>query len=552
MPIIDSYKDNVRDISPIYADDVLNQLLPKTYTANISNGNSLITPTPPNFTHGFILNDLEKMHNSISNSKLYTDNHLYSIPDLVYQFDSSRQEINYTVLIPIMICSMKAMKKKLDDCCLEEEDVIVILIKKCTSSSQYVTVKTKQGIIDTLVTYISSLNLYKLNNNNEVYLLLNNILANNSNRGIYTKIINTIYNRNMNIQQVRITNARKNNILKTILTQVVQQNLTLPINNTAKIMVDLQLLPACPSTLVLIRDYPQSPCTPHLVRLISAYASMPAILTRTYIITKENNDCIIGMDVDDFIQIQYEYTDTTTRSQVVKNLLYIKKTDNYSYEIKELDNPQIITNKEEIVTNKVTITYLNNERFTFYYVLGSFAGYGSIERNICTFHKPNGCQHHDDGSESDSCSDHDDSSDSDSCSDIDICSYPYEMPVPDSCSDHDDTSDSDSCSDIDICSYPYEMPVPDSCSDHDDRSSSDSCSDYDDTSESDTCTDHDDRSESDSCSDNDICSYPCNIPETDGCADIDICSYPCDIHETDCCADIDICSYPCDIHETDC
>jgi len=443
MPIIDNYKNTVNDLSSFYANAIIDKLQPKTFVAGISNGNGVIDPSPLNYRHGFLIDDLEKMQIDISNSQLYFDNHLITIPDLVYQYDSSRKEINQTVLIPVMVKSIQTIKEKLDNIKIkveEEEDIIVVLDDRFTGDAQYLVVKTYKAIKDTLITYISDPNVYKLTCNNEIYLLETNILSSgNRNSFIYKQIINEKYNQNTNIKQVRISNERKNNIIKTILTQIDANIRSMSINKDdcdyeddcdrdydyenkceryydydndcerdydydcddeydydcdrrrphcrepPKIMLDLGLLPGGPSTSVLRREYYGD--QPQLVRLISAYASLPSILTEKYIVTSEDCGCIIGMDVGDFIQIVFQYVDPTTNTLEEVNLLFINKIGNYSYETRKLNiitnMEETVTNEEEIVTNSASVFYPpNNSQFTFYYVLGSFAGYGISEHNV--------------------------------------------------------------------------------------------------------------------------------------------------------------------------
>lgn len=384
--VIDSYKTSVNDISPFYANDIIDQLQPKTFVAKISNGNGLINPTPPNYTHGFLVKDLEDMQTDISNNLLYPENQLTSIPDLVYQYDSTRKEINQTVLIPVMVKSIQYIRSRISNL---EEDIIVVLINKNTDQSEYVLLKTKEEIFKILTdtNNLPDQNAYIINTiNNSLNLLASKIIGtNNNNSDIYLQIINESNNQNTNIQQVRISNERKNVIIKSLLIAISNANVN--INNNVKIMIDLALLPVGPTTNVLTRTDDPLDVPPKLVRLISTYSSIPelSILNKIeYTITETDNKCIFGMDIGDYIQIKFQYDDSSSLTgKTSKNLLYIKKTDTYSYEIKELDSNFILRDKEEIVTNEVKLSYLNNSReFTFYYVLGSFAGNGVLETNL--------------------------------------------------------------------------------------------------------------------------------------------------------------------------
>lgn len=371
--IIDSHKNNVKDISPFYANAIIDKLQPKTFVAKISNGNGLINPSPINYTHGFIVSDLEQMQTNVTNSNLYSENHTISIPDLVYEYDSSRKEVNKTALIPIIVRSIKNLKDKVNNL---EEDVIIILINEGEPTSEYIQIDTEKE----LLTYLKEIildadpNIFKIDNK-YIELLYSNILDSNiTNNDVYRQIIDEKYNQNTTIQEVRITNNRKNIILQTLLIMLVQSNEN--IDKDDVIMIDLALLPVCPTTNVITRSsiYP-------LVRLISTY-SIPELIkikTTEYTITKTDNIIIIAMDIDDEIQIKYEYYDSTESEYFIKNLLHIKKKYNYLYEIKERDD-NIIINKKEIVTNEVTIEY-DNKTFTYYYVLGSFAATGGEDEN---------------------------------------------------------------------------------------------------------------------------------------------------------------------------
>jgi hypothetical protein len=386
--LIDTYKNNVNDISPFYANAIIDQLKPKTFVAGISNGNGVSDPSPKNYSHGFLVSDLEQTQMIMSNSEVYSENQLISIPDLVYQYDSSRKEINQTVLIPVMVKSIQAIRSRLGNL---EEDIIVVLIGN-NETKQYILVKTKEEILKYLTSFIIGVspNVYKVNNNSIDLSGNNFFIADNDNSKIYQQIINEKNNQNTNIQQVRISNERKNVIIQSLLLAIVDANRninnTFNIDNTVKIMLDLALLPVGPSTTVITRENPAGTTNPTLVRLISAYSipELAAIKNIEYTITKADNRCIIGMDIGDYIQIKFQYDDTSSLTgKISKNLLYIKKVDNYSYEIKELDSNFIYRDKEEIVTNEVVIKYLNNtHEFTFYYVLGSFAGNGVLETNL--------------------------------------------------------------------------------------------------------------------------------------------------------------------------
>jgi hypothetical protein len=221
-------------------------------------------------------------------------------------------------------------------------------------------------------------NLYNVSNN--IIELLGTSLFSGTNSDIYKTIINDKNNPNTSIQEVRKSNQRKNFIIKTLLIAIVKKNRT--INNTVKIMLDLALLPVGPSTVVITRENPPDR---NLVRIISCYSitELSVIKNTEYVITEtDNTKYMLGMDIGDEIQLKFKYNDPASpTASITKNLVYIKKTDNYSYEIKELDSNIIITNKEEIVTNEVTISYLNRQ-FTYYYVLGSFASNSVIEYNI--------------------------------------------------------------------------------------------------------------------------------------------------------------------------
>ena len=328
----------------------------------------------------------------MSNSEVYSENQLISIPDLVYQYDSSRKEINQTVLIPVIVKAIQNIKENISNLA---EDIIVVLIGN-NETKQYILVKTNDQILNYLTDIITqvSADVYKVNNSNNSIDLSGNkfFIADNDNSKIYQQIINQNNNQNTNTQQVRISNERKNIIIKSLLFAIVDSNRninnTFNIDNTVKIMLDLALLPIGPSTTVITRENPAGTTNPTLVRLISAY-SIPelSILNKNeYTITKEDNRCIIGMDVGDYIQIKFQYKDTSSPTgNTSKNLLYIKKTNTYSYEIKELDSNFIYRDKEEIVTNEVKLTYFTNNTnntFTFYYVLGSFAGNGVLETNL--------------------------------------------------------------------------------------------------------------------------------------------------------------------------
>jgi hypothetical protein len=378
--VVDTYKTSVNDISPFYANAIIDQLKPKTFVAKISNGNGVSDPSPKNYTHGFLVTDLEQMQNNIGNSGYYPENQLSSIPDLVYQYDSTRKEINQTILIPVIVKSIQNIKQRIFNL---EEDTIVILIGN-NETKQYILIKTKDQILNYLTNIIIQVrpDVYNVDNNSIELLASKLLINNNDNSNIYRQIINETNNPNANTQQVRISNERKNVIIETLLIAIVDANRningTFNVDQTVKIMIDLALLPVGPTTTVLTRENPPDR---NLVRLISSYSSIPelnVIKNTEYIITETDNKCIIGMDIGDDIQIKFQYDDSSSMTgKTITNLLYIKKTDNYSYEIKELDSNFILNDKEEIVTNEVKIKYLSNTReFTFYYVLGSFTGNG--------------------------------------------------------------------------------------------------------------------------------------------------------------------------------
>jgi|694.fasta_scaffold134943_3 hypothetical protein len=386
--VLESYKNTVNNISPFYANAIIDQLKPKTFVVGISNGNGVSEPSPKNYTHGFLVTDLEEMQNNIGNSGYYPENQLISIPDLVYQYDSSRKEINQTVLIPVIVKSIQNIKQRLITLA---EDTIVALIGN-NETKQFILIKTYDQILNYLTDIITQVSedVYKVDNSNSIYLLASKFfIANNDDSNIYQQLINETNNPNNTTQQVRISNDRKNVIIKSLLLAIVDSNRninnTFNIDNTVKIMIDLALLPVGPTTTVITRENPEGTTSPTLVRLISSYSSvseLSIINKNEYTITETDNRCIIGMDIGDYIQIKFQYIDPTLTSPVVKNLLYIKKIDNYSYEIKELDSNFILRDKEEIVTNEVKLSYLDNSReFTFYYVLGSLAGNGVLEIN---------------------------------------------------------------------------------------------------------------------------------------------------------------------------
>jgi hypothetical protein len=291
-------------------------------------------------------------------------------------------------LIPVIVKSIQNIKQRLITLA---EDTIVALIGN-NETKQFILIKTYDQILNYLTDIITQVSedVYKVDNSNSIYLLASKFfIANNDDSNIYQQLINETNNPNNTTQQVRISNDRKNVIIKSLLLAIVDSNRninnTFNIDNTVKIMIDLALLPVGPTTTVITRENPEGTTSPTLVRLISSYSSvseLSIINKNEYTITETDNRCIIGMDIGDYIQIKFQYIDPTLTSPVVKNLLYIKKIDNYSYEIKELDSNFILRDKEEIVTNEVKLSYLDNSReFTFYYVLGSLAGNGVLEIN---------------------------------------------------------------------------------------------------------------------------------------------------------------------------
>ena len=227
--LIDTYKNNVNDISPFYANAIIDQLKPKTFVAGISNGNGVSDPSPKNYSHGFLVSDLEQTQMIMSNSEVYSENHLISIPDLVYQYDSSRKEINQTVLIPVIVKAIQNIKENISNLA---EDIIVFLIGN-NETKQYILIKTKDEIFNYLTDTINHTdqNVYIVDNvNNAIYLLASKIIGNNNNSEIYLQIINEKNNQNTTTQQVRISNERKNIIIKALLLAIIDSNRN--INNT--------------------------------------------------------------------------------------------------------------------------------------------------------------------------------------------------------------------------------------------------------------------------------------------------------------------------------
>jgi len=382
----DQNKGNVKDITNLYASAIIENIKPKTYIDNKSNGTGSKPTATVNYTHGFLVDDLEEIQNNLKNSNLHIDNHNESIPNLFYQYDSTTIEINNEALIPIIVKSIQNSGKKIENL---QEDIMVVLITNFDdpSASEYKLLKTKEEILLYLSTTIANLDESVFQpttpNSKTISLKYDTIILDNNNVDTQTfvSIISEDKNKNSNIQEVRVSNERKNNILKSLISGVIKSNNT--IDKDYKLYLDLRLLPKGPSTNVITREL-ANPLGEVLVRFISAYAIYPEILTRRHIINEDelltdDRKVLIGMNIGDDIQLVFQYEDIDTDLIVEKNLLYIKKTNDYTYDITELDSNTIITDKEEVLTHQVTIEY-NDKTFTYYYVLGSTAGYcGNVE-----------------------------------------------------------------------------------------------------------------------------------------------------------------------------